>query len=114
MQTATPDRSTGPAFLAESLRKLEAHLLRERFRGYDPYDALTSPLFRLPVLRSSRWLRLAAQQALKRSPYNLRPLLGIPKGYNPVTLAFVLEASAYHAQADAGRAHLHRARAVEW
>jgi hypothetical protein len=97
----------------QSLDRLEAHLVAERFRGYDPYDALCSPLFRLPLLRSARWPRFAAQQALKRLPYNVRPLLGIPKGYNPVTLAFVLEASAYRAQVDTKRAELHRTRAVE-
>jgi hypothetical protein len=96
-----------------SLRQLEAYLVAEHLRGYDPYDALSSPLFRLPVLRSSKWLRLAALQALKRSPYNVRPLLGIPMGYNPVTLAFVLEASAYRAHADRERAEVHRARASE-
>jgi hypothetical protein len=96
-----------------SLDRLEAHLVVERFRGYDPYDALSSPVFRLPVLRSSKWLRLAGVQTLKRSPYNLRPLLGIPKGYNPVTLAFVLEGSAYRALVDTDRMELHRARAVQ-
>jgi hypothetical protein len=96
-----------------SLERLESYLVEQRFRGYDPYDALSSPVFRLPVLRSSKWFRLAAQQALKRSPYNVRPLLGIPKGYNPVTLAFVLEGSAYRAQVDTDRAELHRARAAQ-
>ena len=81
-----------------TLDTLEDHLETERFRGYDPYDALTSPLFRLPVFRSSKWVRLAAEQALKRSAINLRPLLRIPKGYNPVTLAFVLEACAYRSR----------------
>jgi hypothetical protein len=96
-----------------SLDRLEAYLVRERLRGYDPYDALMSPLFRVPVLRSSRVIRLAAEQALKRSPVNLRPLLRIPKGYNPVTLALVLEASAYRALAEPARAHHHRARAAD-
>jgi hypothetical protein len=92
---------------------LESYLMRERFRGWDPYDALTSPLFRLPILRSSRWLRLGAIQALKRSPIIVRPLLRIPKGYNPVTLAFVLEGATYRSQVDQQRAHGHRERA-EW
>jgi len=96
-----------------SLDRLEAHLVAERFRGYDPYDALCSPLFRLPLLRSAKWPRLAAQQALKRLPYDVRPLLGIRKSYDPVTLAFVLEASAYRAQVDTERAEVHRSRAVE-
>jgi hypothetical protein len=96
-----------------SLRRLEAYIVGERLRGYDPYDALASPLFRLPFLRSSKWIRIAAEQALKRSAYNIRPLLRIPKGYNPVTVAFVLEASAYRALADPGKEDIHRARAVE-
>jgi hypothetical protein len=94
-----------------SLQSLEAHLRREQYRGYDPYDALTSPLFRLPVLRSSKWIRLVAQQALKRFPYNMRPLLGIRKGYNPVSLAFVLEGCAYLAHADPEGSDAYRERA---
>lgn len=99
------------AALEPNLDRLEQYIARQQFRGWDPYDALTSPLFRLPVLRSSRWIRIAAEQALKRSPLNLRPVLGISKGYNPVTLAFVLEASAYRAASDPLRADVHRARA---
>lgn len=99
--------------VGSSLGRLESYILGERLRGYDPYDALASPLFRLPLLRSSRWIRIAAEQALKRSPYNIRPLLRIPKGYNPVTVAFVLEASAYRALAESERADIHRARATE-
>lgn len=96
--------------MQQSLDRLEAYLVRERFRGYDPYDALTSPLFRLPLLRSSKWFRIAGEQALKRSPLNLRPLLRIPKGYNPVTLALVLEASTYRARAEPEREVIHRQR----
>ena len=108
-----PDRLEIAQTVERSLEQLEVYLVGERFRGYDPYDALSSPVFRLPVFRSSKWLRLAAQQALKRSPYNVRPLLKIPKGYNPVTLAFVLEASAYRAQVDRERVEVHRARAAQ-
>jgi hypothetical protein len=70
------------------------------FRGYDPYDALMSPLFRLPLLRSSHWVRLAAQQVLKRFPVNVRPLLGIRRHASAVTFARMLE----------GYAHLHAIR----
>lgn len=95
----------------QALERLEAYIVRERFRGWDPYDALNSPFFDLPLLRRSKWLRVAAEQTLKRSPVNLRPLLRVPKGYNPVTLAFVLEASAYRALSDPDRADVHRSRA---
>ena len=112
-ESTTQDRFESARALRSALEPLETHLETERFRGYDPYDALSSPLFRLPILRSSKWLRIAAEQALKRSPVNFRPLLRIAKGYNPVTLAFVLEASAYRAQVDPERADAFRARALE-
>jgi hypothetical protein len=35
--------ATGPMTF-DSLSKLEAYLVRERFRGYDPYDTLMSPV----------------------------------------------------------------------
>ena len=98
--------------LRRSIERLESYLVAEEFRGYDPYDALTSPLFRLPGLRSARWLRLAAQQALRRATFNLRPLLAIPKSLNPVTLALVLQASAYRSRVEADRVDAHRARAA--
>lgn len=78
--------------IRDGLVRLIGHMRREGYRGWDPYDALTSPLFRLPVLRSAWLLRFGAQQALKRSPVNLRPLLGIRKQHNVVTDALSLEA----------------------
>lgn len=66
---------------------------REReWAGYDPYDALNSRLLeRLGLFRSKK-ARLAATQALKRSPINLRPLLQIPPAQNPKGLALFLSA----------------------
>ncbi|RJP79170.1 MAG: hypothetical protein C4524_05845 [Candidatus Zixiibacteriota bacterium] len=48
------------------------------FRGWDPWDALASPLLRtFPfTLRLPRW---AANHLVKISPLNPRPLLGIPR-----------------------------------
>jgi len=62
--------------------------------GYDPYDALLSPLARMPLLGRSRTFRLALTQLVKRSPVNLRPLLGIRPGVNPKALALFLSAVA--------------------
>lgn len=73
------------------LRKyIEAH----RYKGYDPYDALKSPLFKLPVLNKNKLIRFGAQQLVKRSPLNLRTLLFVPKGLNPVTLGLCIQAYA--------------------
>ena len=54
-----------------------------------------SPLFRLPVLRSSKFIRFGFQQVFRRIPFNLRPLLGIKKGLNPVTLGLCIQAYTY-------------------
>jgi hypothetical protein len=89
------DLTSAHEVIVEALLKLERYILQERYRGYDPYDALTSPIFRLPVLNRNKFLRLGVQQVLKRLPINIRPLLGIPKGYNPVTLGLCLQAYTY-------------------
>lgn len=72
-----------------ALRRLESYVESHEYKGYDCYDALLSPLLRF-VSRPSRWARMAAIQFLKRCPLNLRPILGVPKGYNPKGLGLFL------------------------
>jgi hypothetical protein len=96
--------------LLASLRAADAYVERHDFRGYDPYDALGSPLFRLPGLRSNRMFRFGVQQLVKRSPINVRPLLGIRKGRNPVTFGLMLQGYAYLAVADSTRSDHYRSR----
>ncbi|HEX9005901.1 MAG TPA: delta-aminolevulinic acid dehydratase [Bacteroidota bacterium] len=103
----------GWELIGESLRRLEHYILDSHYRGYDPYDALTSPLFRLPVLRSHRLIRWGSQQLLKRLPLNVRPLLGIRRGYNPVTLGLCLQAFASLARALPGGRDRYLLRAEE-
>lgn len=85
-------------FVSKRLFLLQDYIEREAYRGYDPYDALTSPLFRLPLLNHNKLLRWGFQQVVKRLPINTRPLLGIAKGYNPVTLGLCLQAYTYLAK----------------
>lgn len=59
------------------------------YAGYDPYDALNSPLIRLLGSRS-KWVRIAFTQFLRRCPVNLRPLLGVKKGHNPKGIGLFL------------------------
>jgi hypothetical protein len=67
---------------------------RERgWRGSDPYDGLNAHRrFLGPVKRRALGRRLLTQ-AVKRSPLDLRPALGIPPGASAASLAWV--ASAY-------------------
>jgi rhamnogalacturonyl hydrolase YesR len=59
------------------------------YAGYDPYDALNSPVIR-KLSAKSKWMRIAATQVLRRSPVNLRPLLGIRKSHNPKGIGLFL------------------------
>lgn len=75
--------------IRRSLARLRAYVEREGFRGYDPYDALRS---RLPLTALGKWIPILAIQLQKRSPVNLRPLLGIPRSRNPKAMGLFLHA----------------------
>ncbi|KPJ98413.1 MAG: hypothetical protein AMK71_11425 [Nitrospira bacterium SG8_35_4] len=80
----------------KNLKKTTLKLLNycrvNHWEGYDPYDALNSRLFRLLPFLDSRFPRIAFIQALKRAPFNLRPLLLIPKTQNPKAMGLFLMA----------------------
>lgn len=70
--------------------KLEAYVKRERWSGWDPFDGLNSRLFQSTPFRTRRFARLALLQACKRSPINLRPILGVPRELNNKGLGLFL------------------------
>jgi hypothetical protein len=53
------------------------------YEGYDLFDGLNSQLLKSTVFYRSRYFRLAWIQFCKKSPVNVRPLLGVSKGFNP-------------------------------
>jgi hypothetical protein len=73
-----------------ALLKLLAYCRANDWAGYDPYDALNSRLLNVLPLLDSRFPRLLVTQALKRSPINIRPLVGIPKTQNAKGIALFL------------------------
>lgn len=62
---------------------------QQHWAGYDPYDALNSPLT-ARLEWSGKWPRIALTQLLKRAPLNLRPLLLIPRTQNPKALGLFI------------------------
>jgi hypothetical protein len=77
----------------QTATRLLAYCRENNWAGYDPYDALNSEIFKaLPIL-DFRLSRIGLTQVLKRSPFNIRPLLLIPKTQNPKGLALFLGAS---------------------
>lgn len=72
--------------------KLLAFCQANNWAGYDPYDALNSKAFKALPFLNWRVPRLILTQALKRSPFNIRRLLLIPKLQNPKAIALFLSA----------------------
>ena len=73
---------------------LEAVLAWSRaqgYRGHDKHDGLNSPVLKA-LLGRGRWPRLLAIQGVMRLPVNLRPLLMVPKIYNPKGLGLFARA----------------------
>ncbi|MHC4703570.1 MAG: hypothetical protein ACYTFQ_23655, partial [Planctomycetota bacterium] len=69
--------------------KLLSYVESADYAGYDPYDALNSPLIRL-ITCKSKVLRMAFTQLLRRCPLNLRPMLCVRKGHNPKGIGLFL------------------------
>lgn len=91
--------------LVGAVERIRAWGEARAWKGYDPYDGLNSPLARLvPGVLPRRILT----QAVKLSPLNLRPALGIRPAYNQKAIGLV--ASAYARLGEAGEA----ARWLDW
>ena len=77
--------------IEESFERLKRYCEKQEFKGWDPYDGLTSKIFRaVPFLSDNRFSRLAWIQFFKKSPFNLRNVAIIPKEYNSKGLSLFL------------------------
>ena len=76
----------------------------EGFSGWDPYDALASPL--LGKVAKVGVLRQLAIQALKAMPVNARPLLGVPQEEHTKALALFVSSYARLAPLQGGDRYL--------
>jgi hypothetical protein len=72
--------------------KLLAYCQVRQWAGIDPYDALNSRIFQALPLLDQRVPRLILSQLLKRSVFNLRPLLLVTPAQNPKALGLFLMA----------------------
>ena len=76
----------------DAIERIRAWGEKRDWRGYDPYDGLASPAAGVLSLGTALGRRVLTQ-AVKLSPLNLRPLLGIRPAWNAKGMALV--ASAY-------------------
>ncbi|MFC1692057.1 hypothetical protein ACFL1R_00965 [Candidatus Latescibacterota bacterium] len=75
----------------EILRKVLKSAREKDYTGYSKFDALNSPFLRT-LSFNNKWLRLIYTQAVKKSPVNIRPYLGIAKSRNPKGIALFARA----------------------
>ncbi len=61
--------------IAESIRRLETWIENHDYKGYEPFDGLSSVL--RPLTFGNLLAERMLQQLVRQSPVNLRPLLGI-------------------------------------
>lgn len=71
-----------------SLATLDAWLERNDYKGYDPFDGLSSYL--RPLTLYKRFPQQVLQQAVRRNPFNLRPLLGIRPQQSTKGMGFLM------------------------
>ncbi len=94
-----------------ALRTLERYGRECSFTGSDQYDGLNAT--RIPdLLRNSVVGRRVVIQAVKRSPVDLRPLLGVPPGQNAASLAWAASAYARNGFLDEEQADVELRRTI--
>lgn len=87
----------------EALETIWSYCVESDWTGWDPYDGLMVQRAPATWLLHSRAGRLALIQGFKRSPLNLRPLLGVPPLRNPKAMALGLMAACRLATLPASR-----------
>lgn len=97
----------------EALRTLELWLEANDWLAWEPHDGLNTPLY--PLISNNRLALLVLKQLVMRSPINLRPLLGIPRGTSPESMGcfargYVRLARAFGDPADRAKAE----RCLAW
>ena len=78
--------------LKKSIDRLLEYCKKNNWKGYDPYDGLSSKVFNATPFKKYKIPRLAFIQFMKRCPFNLRNVLLVPKEQNPKAIALFVSA----------------------
>src|SRR3954468_14439114 len=74
--------------ILKSILRLSEWLDKNDYRGYDTFDGLNAKYLR-PLTFETNILRIVLQQAVRRFPWNLRPLLGITRERSTKGMGFL-------------------------
>jgi len=72
-----------------AISRLDQWLEEHDYKGYDPFDGLSSKVLR-PFTFNNSLLRIALQQGIRRFPINLRPAVGIKKSHSSKGMGFLV------------------------
>ena len=78
-----------------TFRNLHGYLLKNDFKGWEYDDLLASPFVNAATF-NLLYPKIAAVQISKRSPINLRPLLGVPKLKSTKAFGFIVKGYLLH------------------
>jgi len=114
MQFADPSKELSNSEIKLSIGKLDAWIERHSWRGYDPFDGLSSSWAR-PLALNSPLLRAILQQVNLKSPVNLRSFLGIRPDVNYKAMAYFAMGYLSLFQMTLDQTYLHKAtHCLEW
>jgi len=85
--------------LSNSILLLEQWIEKENFQGWDPFDALNSPVLK-SITGGNRKIGQILVQLFKKSPINFRRIFAVPKGYNPKGMGLFLSSYARISQVE--------------
>lgn len=78
--------------IEETALRLIRYCSDRDWAGYEPFDALNSRIFRAIPLLNCKWPRIALVQSMRRSPIDIRGLLGVPPSRNAKGMGLFLSA----------------------
>ncbi|HEX4038302.1 MAG TPA: hypothetical protein VHX37_09610 [Acidobacteriaceae bacterium] len=97
-----------------SIERLVHWLRANDYQGYDTFDGLNARWVR-PLTFETRLGRTILQQGIRRFPMNLRPLLGVRKGYSSKGMGFLARGFIrLHSATQAPEWAEEAERALEW
>jgi hypothetical protein len=79
--------------IRDAVVSLKEYCVENGWAGVDPYDALNSRVFNATPFSRSKVCRIAATQVMKRLPFNLRSILGVPRKQNAKAMGLFLMAA---------------------
>lgn len=102
------------SYIYESLMRLDRWVEQANWKAYDTFDGLSSPI--APFFTwNNPFLKQVWQQAVRRFPVNLRPILGIKPGMSTKGMGFFAQGYLRLYQSHRQAVHLEKARfCLQW